>query len=112
MTDSFIKGSRLWAERRMWSPNVDFAFFQRQGNGIAYGTNLEMFVPENGATLAEPLFSLTPSETQELMDNLWQLGFRPSEGTGSAGALKATQDHLEDMRKLVFDFLADTRAEK
>jgi len=40
---------------------------------------------------------------QEIMDQLWQIGFRPSEGTGSASALAATQKHLDDMRKLVFN---------
>jgi len=36
------------------------------------------------------------------MDSLWDCGLRPSEGTGSAGALSATQKHLDDMRKIVF----------
>ena len=39
--------------------------------------------------------------TQKLMDELWNCGFRPSEGTGSAGSLKKTEDHLKDMRKIV-----------
>ena len=39
---------------------------------------------------------------QELMDDLWQAGLRPSEGTGSAGSLKATENHLKDMRKILF----------
>ena len=42
-------------------------------------------------------------EAQALMDRLWKAGFRPTEGAGSAGALGATQHHLEDMRTLVFD---------
>ena len=46
------------------------------------------------------LFSLTVENAQILMDNLWDCGLRPSEGSGSAGAMKATQNHLEDMRKL------------
>ena len=37
-------------------------------------------------------------QTQNLIDALWTCGFRPTEGTGSAGSLKATQDHLQDMR--------------
>lgn len=45
---------------------------------------------------------LTPEAAQELMDSLWQCGLRPSEGAGSAGALAATQRHLDDMRALVF----------
>ena len=46
--------------------------------------------------------SLSPEAAQTLMDDLWQCGLRPTEGSGSAGALAATQRHLEDMRTLVF----------
>ena len=42
-------------------------------------------------------------EAQALMDRLWMAGFCPTEGSGSAGALAATQNHLEDMRCLVFN---------
>jgi hypothetical protein len=52
-------------------------------------------------TRAEAM-SLEPSEAQNLMDSLWDAGLRPSEGSGSAGAMAATQKHLEDMRTLVF----------
>jgi hypothetical protein len=37
---------------------------------------------------------------QELMDSLWTVGIRPTEGQGSAGAMAATQKHLEDLRTL------------
>ena len=39
---------------------------------------------------------------QVLMDDLWQCGIRPSEGQGSAGQLKAVENHLSDMRKITF----------
>lgn len=58
-------------------------------------------LPKNEIEPPMATFSLTPDEGQALMDELWQLGLRPSEGTGSAGALAATQKHLEDARKLV-----------
>jgi hypothetical protein len=51
----------------------------------------------------EPCLRLDRDMAQQLMDNLWQCGLRPSEGSGSAGALAATQKHLEDMRALVFE---------
>jgi hypothetical protein len=51
----------------------------------------------------EIVFSLDIA--QELMDGLWQCGLRPSEGTGSAGALKATENHLKDMQTIVFKLL-------
>ena len=38
---------------------------------------------------------------QVLIDDLWMAGLRPSEGTGSAGSLAATEKHLNDMRKIV-----------
>lgn len=39
------------------------------------------------------------------MDALWHCGLRPSEGTGSAGSLAATEKHLKDMRAIAFDLL-------
>ena len=99
-----IGNTKLAVASVPWSQSVSFALLQRQGDKIAYSTRVEMEVGEDGAEI-QPLFSLRPEEVQELMDNLWQLGFRPSEGTGSAGALAATQKHLDDMRKIAFDLL-------
>ena len=45
---------------------------------------------------------LRDNQAQDLMDKLWMVGFRPTEGSGSAGALAATERHLRDMRRLVF----------
>jgi hypothetical protein len=57
---------------------------------------------EDGAEHPEPTLSLRQDEAQQLMDELWRVGLRPSEGTGSAGAMAAVQAHLADMRTLVF----------
>lgn len=40
------------------------------------------------------------ASAQQLMDELWRCGLRPSEGTGSAGALAATERHLKDMQDI------------
>jgi len=61
-----------------------------------YGTSL----PNDGTT-PEPSMQLSPEAAQQLMDQLWQAGLRPTEGTGSAGSLAATQKHLDDMRAIV-----------
>lgn len=52
----------------------------------------------------DPFLRLDMGHAQQLMDELWKCGLRPTEGTGSAGALAATQAHLEDMRRLCFEF--------
>lgn len=58
------------------------------------------FIGEHDAMLR-----LRIEEAQSLMDELWQCGLRPSEGTGSAGALAATQKHLEDMQGIAIGLL-------
>lgn len=50
----------------------------------------------------QPTFSLESDKAQFLMDELWHCGLRPTEGSGSAGSLAATEKHLQDMRALVF----------
>jgi hypothetical protein len=44
---------------------------------------------------------LRPEAAQELMDDLFRCGIRPSSGKGSSGQLAATEKHLSDMRKIV-----------
>jgi hypothetical protein len=49
-----------------------------------------------------PAFAtIDATNAQVLMDSLWDCGIRPTDGTGSAGSLAATQRHLDDMRNLV-----------
>ncbi len=57
---------------------------------------------EEGATPPVAI-SLSDIQAQALMDRLWKAGLRPTEGSGSAGALAATERHLVDMQTLVFD---------
>lgn len=55
--------------------------------------------------LVQPFLTLEPREAQQLMDELWLCGLRPTEGTGSAGSLAATERHLADMRAIAFSKL-------
>ena len=49
-----------------------------------------------------PTVRLRMEKGQELMDTLWRFGLRPTEGSGSAGSLAATEKHLQDMRVIAF----------
>lgn len=56
--------------------------------------------------LAQPPFLvITYEEAQMLMDELWTCGIRPTEGSGSAGSLAATERHLADMRTIAMGSL-------
>jgi len=60
-------------------------------------------VQVNEGMIPPTAMQLRDEQAQDLMDKLWQAGYRPTEGKGSAGALAATERHLEDMRRLVFN---------
>ena len=98
----------FFAENEHWYDGVKLSARQRYGDsGWAHATKLTMEYVEAG-TYAEPFLTLEPASAQSLMDELWKCGFRPADGTGSAGQLKATQDHLEDMRSIAFKALEVT----
>lgn len=48
---------------------------------------------------------LEEESAQRLMDSLWRCGVRPAQEE-PAGQVAAMAAHLQDMRKLVFDFIA------
>lgn len=54
----------------------------------------------------EPVATLQTQMAQALMDQLWSCGIRPTEGTGSAGSLAATERHLKDMQRISFGLLS------
>lgn len=49
-----------------------------------------------------PDIMLPMESAQKLMDQLWDCGLRPTEGSGSAGSFSAQGRHLDDMRRIVF----------
>ncbi len=53
----------------------------------------------------DPVFSMDQNAAQKFMDELWVAGLRPSEGSGSAGAMAAVERHLADMQKITFNRL-------
>lgn len=67
-------------------------------------TNLQLETVEEGAEI-EPTLVLQVREAQQLMDELWRCGLRPQASHGSAGQLKATERHLQDMRTAAFNLL-------
>jgi hypothetical protein len=95
---------KIYAQRAAWGSSIEFQLGSlggRAGNDFSIATGLAMEpLPSDQCFPHRPLFTLASTEAQGLMDQLWQCGLRPSEGSGSAGSLAATERHLEDMRKL------------
>jgi hypothetical protein len=97
---------RLLCQRAPWSGRIEFLLTQRLesgGKAVVRGSGVVFQTVGEGEEADGPSFSLGEAEAQELMDRLWMCGLRPTEGTGSAGALAATRRHLDDMRRIVFE---------
>ncbi|HJV89731.1 MAG TPA: hypothetical protein VJ623_05445 [Holophagaceae bacterium] len=80
-----------------------YAYTRAEDGRVHLGRLLEMTPLDPSVGTHEPTFHMDRSSAQELMDELWRIGMRPSEGTGSAGAMAATQAHLRDLQRLVFE---------
>ncbi|MFA7333497.1 MAG: hypothetical protein WC130_04295 [Kiritimatiellia bacterium] len=87
-----------------WKDRIDLFMLDPEKREYAVAT-FEMKKDLAECFEVPPVMHLSAPQAQMLMDDLWNCGLRPSEGTGSAGALAAVQEHLKDMRKIVFNEL-------
>ena len=100
-----MNGIHVLARGCNWSPDIELLIRQFSGQGGRVVSEAEPLVfkevleADMGMPVS-PTLRMGRDQAQQLMDALWQCGLRPSEGTGSAGALAATQKHLEDMRTI------------
>lgn len=85
-----------------WRDGVSITLFEPLADGSAEVAKPIEYERVTTGYVVQPSLRLDMAEAQTLIDQLWDCGLRPSEGSGSAGALAATQRHLEDMRQLVF----------
>jgi hypothetical protein len=91
------KNYDMRAIRAPWYSGVQFLI--KQDSYVV--DKIEMREVHSGDQV-EPTGLLSNEQAQTLMDDLWNCGLRPTEGSGSAGSLAATERHLKDMRAIVF----------
>lgn len=98
---------QTFAERELHTGKIALHFSTRDAHmrALHVAQPLHFLTIEPG-TRTEPAIRMEHEDAQRLMDELWQAGLRPSEGTGSAGSLAATERHLRDMRAVAFGSLA------
>ena len=91
---------KMRAVNAPWYRGVQFVL--RDGNTVVKEV---VFEEVSSESIVDPSFTLGMEEAQVLIDDLWNAGLRPTEGTGSAGSLRATEKHLADMRLIAFSQL-------
>lgn len=106
---TYSKRTEIRVDRRPW--DMDrlgvYLYLTETRDGVpsmrmAEPLMLRDLKPEGEGIQPQPCFNLKGDEAQQLMDELWRAGIRPTEGAGSVGQLGAVQEHLKDMRTLVF----------
>jgi hypothetical protein len=68
------------------------------------------FVETTPGSESEPTLQIghSGSDLQHLFNALWEFGFRPPERTRKDDILSAKDDHLDDLRKVLFNQLSIT----
>lgn len=92
-------------KREPWRNSIELCVFVNNEKTVSVAQPLTMRLLEDGEYIAQPTMHLDFQEAQGLMDELWLCGLRPSEGTGSAGSLAATEKHLKDMQSIAIGLL-------
>ena len=104
--DGDILPLEFMARRNDWSEGISLYMRRRTvGFGDELAAPVTMVRHEPGTMVVEPMCRVSIQQAQQLMDELWQCGLRPSEGSGSAGSLAATERHLKDMQAIAMGLL-------
>jgi hypothetical protein len=101
------------AQKRIWDDSIAIYLLDKSiPDRLGIVTDYIFTALKPGQMYPETPLRVSITAAQELMDNLWECGLRPSEGSGSAGALLATQSHLKDMQSLSWRLLTMIENEK
>lgn len=95
-------------QRTIWSRDIEVRIGTRDDDGrvsVMQPAIMQSLTDDQAAQFVPPCMSIPIEAAQALMDELWHVGLRPSEGTGSAGSLAATERHLADMKAIAFHAL-------
>ena len=97
-------GVQILAERGIWESDIKLLIFETiEGVSKSVVEPLAFKKVVEQGTVIEPTVRLDDGAAQQLMNELWKIGVRPTNGEGSVGQIGATERHLEDMRRLVFN---------
>lgn len=93
--------TEIKAVRNGFGNKIELAIFDVQGReAVGFVGRLQFDKFDEGECTPNPSATISKDAAQKLMDDLWECGLRPSEGTGSAGSLAATERHLKDMQAI------------
>lgn len=87
-----------------WENSLQLAAWQLGNDGRTRRVSAVFTVHDDDkeGNIAEPFLNLDRKDAQQLFDELYRCGMRPSDGQPTSDQIAAIKYHLEDMRRLVF----------
>ena len=92
------------AKAAPWFNGVEIVAFGRLQNGDRKVATVQWETIADHAEM-KPLILMRNNQAQVLMDDLWNAGVRPTDGAGTAGAMRAAEHHIADLRRVAFKAL-------
>jgi len=92
------------AQASPWGGGVEIGAWRRITGGPVEVATLQWEAIADNAE-RRSLLTMRMQQAQVLMDDLWNAGIRPTEGAGSAGAMRAAENHIADLRRVAFKAL-------
>lgn len=74
-------------------------------------TSITMTALKTGEVSPGPFMELDYTDGQQLMDELWNAGVRPSDSRDLSGQISAMKAHMSDLRRLVFKSADEPKSE-
>lgn len=105
--DPGIVRTQIRAGRELWGRRIELLFtcIDRDSGRLSIAQEVIFKECADGELGGGPTISISSQDAQDLMDDLWRCGLRPTEGAGSAGSLAATERHLRDMQAICMGLL-------
>lgn len=99
----------MWlVQKSIYRDGTDLVFAQKYGDKIAVAKNVNFVMVEQEAyaAIAEPTLILHGNGGQELMQAMWDAGFRPNDGAGSGAEAQSLKKHIEFAERMADGLLA------
>ena len=93
---------RFFVERRDFGRHIALHLSVEDQHGQLEVATPVVFTKFEDHVITPPALELHPEGAQRLMDELWNVGFRPTQGKQSEGQVSAIDGHLQDMRAIAF----------
>jgi hypothetical protein len=104
------KTTNILAERVNFGRHVYLHMMVDDGKSNSVAQPCAFTKIKEGELCDQPMLKLDPDQAQLLADELWRIGFRPTQGKQSEGRGDAIDAHLQDMRQIAFHKLGVPKA--